>query len=225
MGLKHNFCINDSLFYVAGAVIGDGCLYNSGKYYYLIILNGTEGFVRKYAKHLQTCSDSKINIFYRKSHNVWEARTNNKKLFKFLLQIKKNSWKIFEYVNGFDNASLLFLEGFFDAEGCVKIIKEPVRITPKICLDMTNTNLEYLEVCRCLLDCCLGIKGNYSIQKEGVAKDGVLRKKCYHLRIYKKDYVRTFFSNINTVKLYKEKRKYVKNWLALNKFKHSNNSY
>jgi len=110
-------------------------------------------------------------------------------------------------------SALLFVEGFFDAEGCVKIIKEKVRKTPKICLDITNTDFRILEVVKKLLQEHLGIEARYSIQKPEIGKDGSLRKVAYHLRIYKKEFVKIFFENISTTKLKEEKVIYVKNWL------------
>jgi hypothetical protein len=35
---------------------------------------------------------------------------------------------------------------------------------------------------------------------------------AYHLRIYKKDYVKIFLQNISTTKLKEEKKIYVSNW-------------
>jgi hypothetical protein len=58
--------------------------------------------------------------------------------------------------------SLAFIEGFFDAEGCIKIIKEPVRITPKICLDITNITFKYLNLIRMLLMKHLIVEARYS---------------------------------------------------------------
>ena len=104
----------------------------------------------------------------------------------------------------------MFVEAFFDAEGCVKIIKEKIRKTPKICLDTTNTNLKLLDLIRRLLKEHLGIEARYSIQKA----DGIKNKQiAYHLRIYKKEFVKKFFENISTTKLKEEKVLYVKNWL------------
>ena len=108
------------------------------------------------------------------------------------------------------SSTLFFVEGFFDAEGCVKIIKEKVRHLPKICLDITNTNLQYLDFIKKMLKKCLKIEARYSIQKP-IGN----RKIAYHLRIYKKEYVRKFFENTKTTKLKKEKITYVKNWLNL----------
>ena len=116
--------------------------------------------------------------------------------------------------SNYHSNSLAVIEGFFDAEGCVKIIKEPTRITPKICLDICNTNFEQLELIRVLLEKHLNILARYSNQESFVAKDGFVRKKTYHLRIYKKSYVRIFFDNISTTKLKKEKKIYLKTWLV-----------
>ena len=54
-----------------------------------------------------------------------------------------------------------------------------------------------------------------------------MRKKVYHLRIYKKEFVKRFFDNINTTKLKEEKIIYLENWLKLNEnvSKHSDNSF
>ncbi|MFT4261622.1 MAG: LAGLIDADG family homing endonuclease [Candidatus Woesearchaeota archaeon] len=84
-----------------------------------------------------------------------------------------------------------------------------VRKTPKICLDFTSTNFEYLELIKTLLDEYLNIKATYSIQNY------VSRKTCYHLRIYKKEYIEIFFKNINSIKLYKNKKIVLKNWLSI----------
>ena len=43
--------------------------------------------------------------------------------------------------------------------------------------------------------------------------DFSFKKLAYHLRIYKKEFVRKFFENINTTKLKEEKMIYVENWL------------
>ena len=108
---------------------------------------------------------------------------------------------------------LYFVEGFFDAEGCVKIIREKVRKTPKICLDITNTDFQLLEIVKKVLKENLDIDSNYSSQEAFLHKDGFPRKKVYHLRIYRKEYIRKFFENISTTKLKDEKVPYVEKWL------------
>ena len=105
-------------------------------------------------------------------------------------------------------SKMLFIEGFFDAEGCVKIINDKMRKTPKICLDITNTNLGYLELLKYLMKDGLNIDSNYSVQESKTLN----RKTAYHLRIYRKEHVKRFFENISTTKL-KDKRTYLQNWL------------
>ncbi|MBI2649299.1 MAG: LAGLIDADG family homing endonuclease [Thaumarchaeota archaeon] len=108
--------------------------------------------------------------------------------------------------NGFQ-----FLEGFFDAEGCVKVIKERVRKTPKICLDVTNTRVEILQVFNEVMERTLGITGHYSMQSDPRAN----RKTVFHLRLYRKREIARFLQRINTIKLTDLKRQHVYNWLSL----------
>lgn len=56
----------------------------------------------------------------------------------------------------------------------------------------------------------LDIEARYSIQKADGKKN---KQVAYHLRIYKKEYVKIFFENISTTKLKEEKKIYVSNWL------------
>jgi len=109
---------------------------------------------------------------------------------------------------------LEFIEGFFDAEGCVKIIKDEVRKTLKICLDFTN--FENLGLMRGLLKDVLEIEARFSVTKPKIGKDKSKRKTVYNLRIYKKDFGRKFFERINTTKLIPEKIQYIENLLGLN---------
>lgn len=105
--------------------------------------------------------------------------------------------------------SLEFIEGFFDAEGCVKLVKESVRKTPKVCLDATNTNCIYLEIIRRMLDKTLHIEARFSIQRPRSKN----RRITFHLRVYKKEFVKIFLENINTTKLREDKIQRVNNWL------------
>jgi hypothetical protein len=77
---------------------------------------------------------------------------------------------------------------------------------PKICLDATNTNPLYLEISRRLIKKVLNIESNYSIQKPKENR----RRIAFHLRIYKKDFVRKFLENVKTTKLKQEKLPFVK---------------
>ncbi|MEK6792299.1 MAG: LAGLIDADG family homing endonuclease [Nanoarchaeota archaeon] len=217
---------NSELFYVLGALLGDGCAYKWKKGGgYLVNLIGDKDFTEKYANKISKCIERKVKNYINRSKNIYFVNINNLELFMLFKEIRSNLGKIMEMLNKNKEQSLLFLEGFFDAEGCVKIIKEKVRKTPKICLDITNTNYELLEVMRKILEEQLEIEARYSIQKPELGKDGLLRKEAYHLRIYKKEYIKRFFENISTTKLKAEKVDYVNNWLNReSNIKNANNS-
>ncbi|TSC75539.1 MAG: hypothetical protein G01um101430_381 [Parcubacteria group bacterium Gr01-1014_30] len=110
------------------------------------------------------------------------------------------------------------MEGFFDADGCVKIINDSARKIPKICLDITSTDNKRTEAIRILMKNYLGIEAKYSNQDAYISKDGFPRKKTYHLRIYKKSWVKKLLKEIKTIKLYDKKVSYVEKWMS-NKWK------
>lgn len=214
-GRKGDISINPELFYVLGALLGDGCTYNWKITQNYVILIGDYNFTTKFAEMIYQCTGTKIKAYIDRSKNIWFVRYNNFKLYSLFKKIRENLAYFEQLINqNGKKSALLFIEGFFDAEGCVKIIKEEVRVTPKICLDITNTNFELIDLVRRVLKDNLGIEARYSIQKPKMGKDGSLRKKAYHLRIYKKEFVRVFFGNINTTKLKDEKIPFVKNWLS-----------
>ena len=216
---KIKLIYNDKLLYVLGALLGDGCLYHWKTNYYFVLLMGDERFTAKYADRVTSCTGIKSKNYINRSQNVWFVKCNNLWLYSLFKKIREDLGHLEELIkqNG-ECSALFFIEGFFDAEGCVKIIKEKVRRkTPKICLDITNTNFEILELVRKLLKEHLSIEARYSSQDKHLGKDGFMRKKVYHLRIYKKEFVKIFFENINTTKLKEEKMIYVENWLKLNK--------
>jgi hypothetical protein len=86
-----------------------------------------------------------------------------------------------------------------------------------ICLDIANANFEYLELMWKILYEKMGVVAGYSVQKPFVGKDGSRRQRMYHLRIYKKEYVKRFFEELSTTKLYPEKEILLKNWLEKEK--------
>lgn len=55
------------------------------------------------------------------------------------------------------------------------------------------------------------------MQEAYLGKDGFMRQRVYHLRIYKKEYVKRFLDSISTTKLKEEKMSYVENWLTNDK--------
>ncbi|MEK6957575.1 MAG: LAGLIDADG family homing endonuclease [archaeon] len=207
---------NNELFYVLGALLGDGCIYHWGKEHQVWLV-GDEAFTKKFADKLSFCIGRVVKNYPNRKRGYWFVKISNIKLYDLFGDIRNNLEKIGVLAEKSDKhvTSLLFVEGFFDAEGCVKIIKEKVRKTPKICLDITNTNHGLLEIIRGMLDSELGITANYSSQEAHLGKDGFYRKKIYHLRIYKKEYIRKFFENIHTTKLKKEKIGYAENWLKI----------
>ncbi len=212
-GRRGELTHNPQLFYVLGALFGDGCAYYWKKLgRHLINLVGDKEFTAKYAKAISECTNSQPKSYLNTKRNFWYVNMCNTELYFLFKEVKGDLSKLqimLEKGNCRIN-SLKFIEGFFDAEGCVKIIKEKVRKTPKICLDITNTNKEILDIIQKLLQKELSIEAKYSIQKA----DGIKNKQvAYHLRIYKKEFVKIFFENVNTTKLKEEKVAYVQNWL------------
>jgi|SRR3989344_3210283 len=207
------------LFYILGALFGDGCIYY-WKGIYQVKIYGEKEFISKCATKLSLCLKKKINGYFYKSYfnkhgtDLWYIQTGHKKLFNLFKSVRTNFDEVLDLIKEGDykENSLHFIEGFFDAEGCVKIIKEPVRIIPKICLDICCTNFEVLELVRKLLLEHLGIEARYSIQEPKPIWKSNNKKTVYHLRIYRKEYIRKFLENINTTKLKSEKINYVKNW-------------
>lgn len=213
-GRKGELVIRPELFYVLGALLGDGCLYNYKLTRNYIIVAGEKNFAKKYADIVAKCINTKTKAYPNRNQNIWFVKSNNYKLYSLFKKVRENLHYLEQLIkqNG-KKSALLFLEGFFDAEGCIKVIKEKIRKTPKICPDICNTNFDVLELCRKLFEQYLNIEARFSSQKGFIGKDGSRRKKSYHLRIYKKGFIKKFLENINTIKLKKEKEKYVYNWI------------
>ncbi len=204
--------LKKELFYVLGALLGDGCAYHwkKGNTKSLILI-GDERFTKKYTEKLSKCSTNNVKNYIDRNKNIWFVRVGNITLYNLFKEIRldlKKLESLIEKGNYKDN-SIEFIEGFFDAEGCVKIIREKVRKTPKICLDIANTNLEILNLIENLIRINLGINSKISKQIDKRKN----RKIMYHLRIYKKEDIGKFLKNIKTTKLKPEKIAYVDNWL------------
>ncbi len=191
-----------------GVLVGDGYAYNWKSSYHVGILVKDESFARKFAERLSKCIGGNVNAHPARKRNLWFVRVGNYELFT-LFKDFRGSLNMVKDVAISKQDALQFIEGFFDAEGCVKVVREKVRKTPKICLDYTNTNYEVLGIVQKLLKRYLDIESGFSVQHDKRPN----RKPVYHLRIYKKDYVRIFFDNIQTIKLNKEKELCLKNWL------------
>lgn len=204
--------LKKELFYVLGALLGDGCAYHwkKGNTKSLILI-GDERLTKKYTEKLSKCSTNNVKNYIDRNKNIWFVRVGNITLYNLFKEIRldlKKLESLIEKGNYKDN-SIEFIEGFFDAEGCVKIIREKVRKTPKICLDIANTNLEILNLIENLIRINLGINSKISKQIDKRKN----RKIMYHLRIYKKEDMGKFLKNIKTTKLKPEKIAYVDNWL------------
>lgn len=199
------------LFFVIGALLGDGSIY-LWKNSYQIWLLGEREFCMKYAEKVSACtSNRKPKTYPYRGRNVWFVKFQNAELYLLMRGIRENINILTELLIRGDRSmnSLQLIEGFFDAEGCVKVIKEKVRRTPKINLDFSNTNLTLLEFIRRELKYALDIEGRLTSQKDKRPN----RQIMHHLRIYSKYAIREFLLRVSTIKLKPEKVQYVENWL------------
>jgi len=201
----------EELFYVIGALLGDGCIYLWRNQYYVWLL-GEREFCLKYAEKIAWCtSKTKAKTYTYRGRNVWFVKFQNAELYFLMRRVRQDFNVLSNLIRRGDRLanSLQLIEGFFDAEGCVKVIKEKVRRTPKINLDFSNTDLNLLELVRRELKYALGIEGRFTSHRDLKSN----RKVAYHLRIYRKDAIGKFLSNVSTIKLKPEKVHYVENWL------------
>ena len=219
--IEEKITYNPELFYVLGAVLGDGYTYNWEDERYEHFRVGLDVknkiFALKYAQKLSKSIGFKINVCYYANKELWFVRLDNKELYLLVNKLRFSPNLIVSLINGNDKSlskAINFIEGFFDADGCVKIINDSARKIPKICLDFTSTDINRIEVVKRLLETYLGIKARYSNQEAYMSKDGFARKKAYHLRIYKKEFVKRFLTKITTIKLYDKKVPYVEKWMS-----------
>ncbi len=197
------------LLYVLGALLGDGCIYH-WRNHFQVWLVGEEAFTAKYARMLSACLGREIKNYKYGSKNAWFVRVDNAELFYLLQSVRRDHSRIAETVEEIDMKQgwARFIEGFFDAEGCVKIIGGRERRTPKACLDFCNTDLRLLELVRLAL-AKLGIKSAISEQKTDLP-----RRTSFHLRMYSKAGIADFLALIQTTKLTESKKPLVYAWLA-----------
>lgn len=199
------------LFYVIGALLGDGSIY-FWKNTYFIWLLGEREFCIKYAEKVSACTTHRTAKPYPyRGRNVWFVKFQNAELYFLMKEIREQLSVLTELLSrgGRSRNALQLIEGFFDAEGCVKVIKEEIRRTPKINLDFCNTNLALLELIRRELNYTLSIEGRFTSQEDKRRN----RQVVYHLRVYRKDAIRKFLGHVSTIKLKPEKVQYVEKWL------------
>jgi intein-encoded DNA endonuclease-like protein len=199
------------LFYVIGAMLGDGSIYFWKKQYFISLIGELE-FAAKFAKKVSVCTTKRhAKAYPYRGRNVWLVSFQNAELYFLIREIREHLGVLTDLLSLGNRSvnALQLIEGFFDAEGCVKVIKEKVRKTPKINLDFCNTNLALLEIIRRELNYALKIEGRFTSQKDKRRN----RQVVYHLRIYPKDAIRKFLEHVSTIKLKPEKVQYVENWL------------
>ena len=213
-GRKGTITSCPELYYVIGALLGDGCLYNWNITNHFTILVGAECFAKKYATKIFTCTGKLGKAYIDRTKGIWFVKVNNYALFSMFKQCREDANYLSHFiVTASREEKIHFIEGFFDAEGCVKIINDKSRKLPKICLDITNTNREYLDSIQNILETLLSIDSRYSIQPAHLGTDGYHRKTTYHLRVYRKAHIAKFFQHINTIKLTPVKQQYLQNWM------------
>ena len=145
-------------------MLGDGCIYLWNKTY-IVWLHGEREFCEKYARKVPSCtSKTKATAYEYRGKNVWFVRFDNAELFLLIKRIRENLETLSNLIRRGDQSanSLQLIEGFFDAEGWVKVIKESVRKTPKISIDFCNTNLGLLQLIGHELKTTLGIEPHFS---------------------------------------------------------------
>jgi intein-encoded DNA endonuclease-like protein len=202
-----------SLWYVVGAILGDGYLYRS-KHGFLVGLDvKSEAFAKKFASKESRVIGRAVKAYYYGGNGIWFVRVRNLQLFTLVSRIRKDLRVLLSEMSRGDRRAntIQFVSGFFDAEGCVKVVKGLERHTAKICLDITNTDRSLLEIVESLIQSWLGPKGTISAQHDLRGN----RKTAYHLRFYRKADVQLILEAIRTPKLTEEKKMRLVAWLSL----------
>lgn len=198
------------LLYVLGALLGDGYIYHWRGNFQVGVVGELE-FVTKFAHKLSICIGRHVGYYKPSSKNAWIARVGNAELYFLFEKVRHDLSTIVILANECRTSRgwLEFIEGFFDAEGCVKIIREEVRRTPKACLDICNTDLRIIRLMQSAIRNRLGIETRISSQAPAPP-----RRESYHLRIYRKESIRRFLGSVQTTKLTESKKPTVQAWLT-----------
>ncbi len=196
--------------YVLGALLGDGCAYHWGNHFQIWLV-GEEEFTEKFARKLSSCLQRKVKHYRYGSKNAWFVRVDNAELFFLFRSVRKDHSLIGMLVEeiGPLNGWREFVEGFFDAEGCIKFIRGAERRTPKPCLDFCNTDLGLLHIIQTAMRETLGMESGISTQQTEPS-----RRTTYHLRIYSRAGIARFFDIMSTTKLSEEKKLLLDAWIT-----------
>ncbi len=185
------------LFYVLGALLGDGYIYHWRNRFRVGLSVRDKSFVRRFANKLSKILGRRVRYYHYRKRDLWFANIHNAELFFIFKDVRKDLTQL-DRLLAIGNRhlnSLEFLRGFIDAEGCVKLVKEESRKTPKVVIDVTNKNLQYLKFAGVLLGETLGMEPHFSSQFDA------RRKSTYHhLRFYKKADVKNILLRVKTIK-------------------------
>lgn len=162
-------------------------------------------FAVKFASKLSACLGREVHYYRFGPKNAWFVRVGNAELYFLIQDIRRNPAIIRKLVHEVGST-----RGWVELiEGRVKIIREKVRRTPKVCIDFCNTDPRLLEIISEASLAGLGIRLRSSVQQ--VAPP---RKTAYHLRIYRKDGVRKFLNMVPTTKLTNQKKPIAERWVT-----------
>ncbi len=119
--------LDKNLAYLIGFIIGDGNLSNQHSHYLITAVDGSEEFMKIYAKIFQKTFGKKPKIFFDKHNNTFVAYIHSKYIWEIFVNdlkipagTKSGTVRVPTYlINATDNIKSAFLSGIFDAEGSV----------------------------------------------------------------------------------------------------------
>jgi intein-encoded DNA endonuclease-like protein len=197
---------------VVGAVLGDGYLFRPGNGFLVGLDVRSKEFAERFAGKQSVVLGRKVKAHFYSGNRIWFVRVRSKTLFDIIERVRISPASLTSWLHEgeFRQNFAEFLSGFFDAEGCIKVVKEKERKTAKICLDITNTSKPLLDIVNSLVAESLGFAGRLSVQDDTRGS----RKPAYHLRFYQKSHVEAVLSTINSPKLTAEKRELLRAWVS-----------
>jgi hypothetical protein len=198
---------------VVGAILGDGYLFRSSEGYLVGLDVRNKDFADRFAANESATIGSPVRAHYYTGNRIWFVRIRNYSLFSLIYCLRESPSLIPSELADDDQRlnATQFVSGFFDAEGCIKVVKEKTRRTGKICLDITNTRKVLLDIFNSLVEGAFGFSGRFSCQDD--TRDS--RKRVFHLRYYKKAHACALLSVLNSPKLTRERKRVLDEWVAL----------